>query len=73
VFPTLTLMSYNIFVILVSTVSFDSYFNTANKVLTDKKMRLGENMFEALILLKDWHNIENRLQDKSWIYSIDRE
>jgi hAT family C-terminal dimerisation region len=73
VFPTLTFTSYNIFVILISTVSFDSYFNTANKVLSDKKMRLGENMFEALFLLKDWYNIENSLQDKSWIYSIDRE
>jgi hypothetical protein len=36
-------------------------------------MRLSEKAFEALVLLKDWYDVENRLQDKSWMYSIDWE
>jgi hAT family C-terminal dimerisation region len=57
-------MVCDIFVILVSTVASESYFSTANKVVTDKRTRLGENVFKALILLKDWYDEENRLQDK---------
>jgi hypothetical protein len=34
---------------------------------------LGENIFEALVLLKDWYNTENRLQDKSRMHSLDPE
>jgi hypothetical protein len=33
----------------------------------------GEKVFEAMILLKNWCDVESRLQDKSWMYSIDRE
>jgi hypothetical protein len=33
----------------------------------------GERVFDALVLLKDWYDTENRLQDKSWMYQIDRE
>jgi hAT family C-terminal dimerisation region len=72
-FPILASMAYDIFAVLVSTVASESCFSAANRVLTDKRTRLGEKVFEALVLLKDWYDAESRLQDKSWMYSIDRE
>jgi hypothetical protein len=36
-------------------------------------MRLGENVFEPLILLNDWYDTESKLQDKSWMHSLDWE
>jgi hAT family C-terminal dimerisation region len=72
-FPTLTSMACDIFVVPVSTVASESCFSAANRVLTDKRTRLGEKVFETLVLLKDWYDAESRLQDKSLMYSIDRE
>jgi hAT family C-terminal dimerisation region len=57
----------------VSIVISESYFNTANRVLTDKRTRLDDKIFQALVLLKDWNDTESLLQDKSWMYSIDWE
>jgi hAT family C-terminal dimerisation region len=73
VFQTLTSMACDILVVSISIVASKSYFSAANKVLTDKRTRLCERVFEALVLLKDWYDAESRLQDKSWIYQIDRE
>jgi hAT family C-terminal dimerisation region len=73
VFPILASMAYDIFVIPVSTVASETYFSAANMILTDKRTRLGENVFETMILLKNWYDVENRLQDKSWMHSLDRE
>jgi hAT family C-terminal dimerisation region len=64
-------MICDIFIVLVSTVASESYFSAANRVLTDKRIRLGENVFEPLVLLKDWYDAKNRLQDKSWMHSLD--
>jgi hAT family C-terminal dimerisation region len=66
-------MTCDIFVVMVSTVGLEFCFNAANRVLTDKRTRLGENVFQALVLLKDWYDEENSLQDKSWMHSLDRE
>jgi hAT family C-terminal dimerisation region len=66
-------MALNIFVILVSTVASESYFSAANRVLTYKRMRLGPDVFEALVLLKDWYDAEKRLQNKSLMHAIDTE
>jgi hypothetical protein len=38
-----------------------------------QKNKIRWEVFEALILLKDWYDAECRLQDKSWMYQIDRE
>jgi hAT family C-terminal dimerisation region len=73
VFPILASMACDILVVPVSTVASEYCFSVANMVLTDKRIRLGERVFEALVLLKDWYDTESRLQDKSWIYQIDRE
>jgi hAT family C-terminal dimerisation region len=56
---------FNICIVLVSTFASELYFSAANRVLTDKKMRLGEKIFEALVLLKDWYDTVSRLQRKS--------
>jgi hAT family C-terminal dimerisation region len=73
VFPILSSMALDIFVVPVSTVVSESYFIAANKVLTDKWTRLGPDVFEALVLLNDWYDAEKRLQDKSWMHAIDTE
>jgi hAT family C-terminal dimerisation region len=73
VFPILASIACDILVVPVSTVASESYFSVANRVLTDKRTRLCERVFEALVLLNDWYDTEIRLQDKSWMYQIDRE
>jgi hAT family C-terminal dimerisation region len=73
VFLILTAMPCDILVVPVSTVAFESCFSAANRVLTVKRTRLGERVFEPLVLLNDWYDTENILQDKSWMYQIDRE
>jgi hAT family C-terminal dimerisation region len=52
-----------LFIILVSIVPFETYFSATNRVLTDKRMRLDGKIFQALILLNDWDDVENKLQD----------
>jgi hAT family C-terminal dimerisation region len=64
VFPTLAFMACDIFVVPISTVAFETCFSTTNMVLTDKRMRFGEKIFEGLILLKDWYDAKSMLQDK---------
>jgi HJR/Mrr/RecB family endonuclease len=66
-------MALDIFTVPVSTIASKSYFSAANRVLTDKRTRLGPDIFEALVLLKDWYDAEKRLQDKSWMHAIDTE
>jgi hAT family C-terminal dimerisation region len=66
-------MACDILTVPISTVASKSCFSAVNRVLTDKRIRLGERVFEALVLLKDWYDAEDRLQDKSWMYQIDRE
>jgi hAT family C-terminal dimerisation region len=73
VLPILAFMVCDIFAVSVSTVVSESYFSAANRVLTVKRIRLDENVFEALVLLKNWYDAENILQDKSWMHSLDQE
>ncbi|KAJ3690553.1 hypothetical protein LUZ61_019717 [Rhynchospora tenuis] len=70
VLPILSSMARDIFVVPVSTVASESCFSGANRVLTDKRTRLGPETFEALVLLKDWYDAEKRLQDKSWMHMV---
>ena len=71
VFPILSAMAHDIFAVPVSTVASESCFSAANRILTDKRTRLGPNVFEALVLLKDWYDAETRVQDKSWMHAVD--
>jgi hAT family C-terminal dimerisation region len=62
VYPTLMMMTHYIFVVSVSTVPSKSYFSSANKILTDKRTKMGANLFEKLMCLKDWIDVENHMQ-----------
>jgi hAT family C-terminal dimerisation region len=50
-------MVCDIFVVPICTVTYKSYFNTGNKILIDKKMRLSEKAFETLVLMNDLYDV----------------
>jgi hAT family C-terminal dimerisation region len=56
------MMARDIFAVHVSTVSSESCFSSANRILTDKCTKLGANIFEKLVCLKDWIDVEDRMQ-----------
>jgi hAT family C-terminal dimerisation region len=56
------MMACDIFAVSVSTVSSESYFSSVNRILTDKRTKLGANLFEKLVYLKDWIDTEDRMQ-----------
>jgi hypothetical protein len=51
-YPTLFMMARDIFVVPVSTVPSESYFSSANMILTDKRSILGVKIFERLCMLE---------------------
>jgi hAT family C-terminal dimerisation region len=57
-YPTLAMMARDIFVVPVSTVHSESFFSSANRILTDKRSRLSAKTFERLVCLKDWFDEE---------------
>jgi hAT family C-terminal dimerisation region len=57
-YPTLAMMARDIFIVPVSTVPSESCFNSANKILPDKRSILGAKTFERLVCLKDWFDAE---------------
>jgi hAT family C-terminal dimerisation region len=61
-YPTLAMMARDIFVMPMSTVPSESYFSSANRILTDKRSILGAKTFERLVCLKDWFDVEQRNQ-----------
>jgi hAT family C-terminal dimerisation region len=61
-YPTLAMMARDIFVVSVSIVPSESCFSSANKILIDKRNRLGVKTFERLVCLKDWFDAEQRNQ-----------
>jgi hAT family C-terminal dimerisation region len=61
-YPTLAMMARDVFVVFVSTVPSESYFSSANMILTDKCTKLGSKLFEQLVCNKDWIDAENRMQ-----------
>jgi hAT family C-terminal dimerisation region len=52
-YPTLTMMARDVFAVYVSTVPSESCFSSANKILTDKRTKLGSKLFEQLVCNKD--------------------
>jgi hAT family C-terminal dimerisation region len=61
-YPTLAMMTRDIFAVPVSTVPSKSRFSSTNRILTDKRSRLGAKTFERLVCLKDWFDVEQRNQ-----------
>jgi hAT family C-terminal dimerisation region len=59
--PTLIMMARDVFVVHVSIVPSESYFSSANKILTDKRTKLGSKLFEQLVCNKNWIDAENRM------------
>jgi hAT family C-terminal dimerisation region len=55
----------------VSIVPFESCFSSANRILTDKRSRLGAKIFERLVCLKDWFDAEQRNQHAPVDHSSD--
>jgi hAT family C-terminal dimerisation region len=62
VYPTLTMMARDIVVVSVSRVPSESYFSLANRILTDKRTKLGVSLFEKLMTLKDCIDTEDCMQ-----------
>ena len=60
--PTLAMMARDIFAVPVSTVPSESCFSSANRILTDKRSKLGPTVFERLVCLKDWIDADERNQ-----------
>ena len=61
-YPTLAMMARDVFAVPVSTVPSESCFSSANRILSDKRSKLGAHVFERLVCLKDWIDAENRAQ-----------
>jgi hypothetical protein len=40
----------------------ESCFSSANKILSDKRSKLGAHVFERYVCLKDWIDVEERNQ-----------
>ena len=55
-------MARDVFAVPVSTVPSESCFSSANRILSDKRSKLGAHVFERLVCLKDWIDAEERTQ-----------
>ena len=58
-------MARDILAVPVSTVSFESAFSSAGRIIEDRRMSLKPDMVEALTITKDWDQAERRMQDYS--------
>jgi hAT family C-terminal dimerisation region len=61
-YPTLVMMTHDVFAVPVSTVPSESCFSSANNILSDKRSKLGAHIFERLMCLEDWIDVEERNQ-----------
>jgi hAT family C-terminal dimerisation region len=52
-YPTLAMMVGDVLAVSVSTVSSELCFNSANRILTYKRTKLGSKLFEQLVYNKD--------------------
>ena len=64
-YPTLAMMARDVFAVPVSTVPSESCFSSANRILSDKRSKLGPHVFERLVCLKDWINADERNQHQA--------
>jgi hAT family C-terminal dimerisation region len=61
-YPTLAMMARDVFAVPVSTIPSESCFSSANKIITDKRIKLGSKLFEQLVCNKDWIDAKSRMQ-----------
>jgi hAT family C-terminal dimerisation region len=61
-YPTLTMMARDVFAVSVSTIPSESCFSSANRILIDKRTKLGSKLFEQLMCNKDWIDAESHMQ-----------
>jgi len=64
-FPVLAMMARDIFAVPMSTVPSESCFSSANRILSDRRSKLGPHVFERLVCLKDWINADERNQHQA--------
>jgi hAT family C-terminal dimerisation region len=62
VYPTLTMISRDVFAMPVSTVPSELCFSSANRILTEKRTELGSKFFEQFVCNKDWIDAESLMQ-----------
>jgi hAT family C-terminal dimerisation region len=60
-YPTLAMMACDIFTMLVSTIPSKSCFSSTNRILIDKRTKLGSKLFKQLVCNKDWIDAENHI------------
>jgi hAT family C-terminal dimerisation region len=61
-YPTLTMMARDVFAVSVSIIPSESCFSSANRILTDKRTKLGSKLFEQLVCNKDWIYAESHMK-----------
>jgi hypothetical protein len=61
-YPLLSILAKDIILVLVSTLSSESTFSLAGRVIEERRHRLGSRMVEMLSLLKDWEAIDAKMQ-----------
>ena len=61
-FPVLSRLARDILTIHVSTVSSESAFSTAGRIIEDRRTSLTPEMVEVLTCLKDWEHADKRMQ-----------
>ena len=61
-YPVLSILAKDIISVPVSTVSSESAFSLAGRVIEERRRRLGSGMVEMLSLLKDWEAADARMQ-----------
>ena len=61
-FPVLSKMARDILTTPVSTVASEQVFSSSGKVLDERRARLGEDILEALMCVKDWEDARRREQ-----------
>ena len=62
IYPILAAMARDVFAVPVSTVPSECCFSSANRILSDKRSKLGAHVFERLVCLKDWIDADVRKQ-----------
>ena len=61
-------MACNILLVPFLTLSSESAFNSAGRIIEERRTLLKSDMVEALVCAKDWDQAERRIQDQNMEY-----
>ena len=64
-FPVVSKMARDILTILVFSVASKQVFSLSGRVLEERRTRLGEDILEALMCVKDWEDAHRRIQQQT--------